>query len=65
MTDRAIRTTRENGLAVACPKCEALAGASCVGRRGERLALHAERHEHAVKLGAPRNRPWSERQEAA
>lgn len=43
-------TTRTEAEAVDCPRCRARAGEACKGKRGPRLAMHAERHR-AVRRG--------------
>jgi hypothetical protein len=43
-------TTRTEAEAVDCPRCRALAGEACQGKRGARVSMHAERHQ-AVRRG--------------
>jgi hypothetical protein len=48
------RTTRAYAIEVSCPLCGALPGQACEKvRRRPAGYLHAERHMHAVDLGAP------------
>ena len=46
-------TTRDEALAVICPRCGAMAEKPCVGVRDQpRQSSHAERHLQAIELGA-------------
>ena len=55
------RTAREWALQyVTCPRCKAPAGEPCVGTRGPRKAMHAERHDAAIRHGAPKRQKWED-----
>lgn len=61
--DERLRHRREDVQTVACPRCGAIAGARCIGRRGDRQANHRERVLAAVMaLGCVDQRhqfgPW-------
>lgn len=46
-------TTKEEALAVWCPKCNAAPDYACLDEAGKpRTACHLERHERAIELGA-------------
>jgi hypothetical protein len=52
--DRPAWTTRAHALAVACPLCGASAGDRCRGAEGQvRASPHQDRHQAAIRLGAP------------
>jgi hypothetical protein len=53
------RTSRDEALAVVCPRCGAMADEPCIGEGGQsRRSSHVERHQHAIELGArPLRRP--------
>jgi hypothetical protein len=44
-------TARTEAEAVECPRCRALAGEACQGKRGPRVSMHLERHQ-AVRRGS-------------
>lgn len=61
-----VRTYREEGIAVVCPRCQAAPHTPCIGSRNQpRFSLHEARHLLAVELGAPRIRPFPVREAMA
>ncbi|WP_438873631.1 zinc finger domain-containing protein [Tritonibacter mobilis] len=42
---------RSEALEVGCPRCKAVAGQPCQGRRGDRKSCHIERHTLRIAAG--------------